>query len=100
MIRSGLSDRVFWGRGEGWHAAALLRVALAVLLAVLSIGKLVSPYVRTYAIPEWTYYGSAVLEMLLSALLMTPLYRRAAVGSIVFFGAASLLSIMHDGDCG
>ncbi len=79
----------------------VLRVGLAGGLTVFAVAKFASPYEATYALPVWAYYGSAVFEVVMAALLISSIaIRPASVATMSFFAIGMLLALVYDGDCG
>ena len=68
------------------------------VLAALAVGKLGSPYQAYYAIPQWGYYASAFVELLLAIVLS---FRASAAWLVLLFALIGVaFSVMHEGDCG
>ena len=69
------------------------------VLIVLAVGKISEPYRPTYALPEWAYYGAAVVESLLAVGLL--LVRRVAAWALlVCCVGAMLTNLLHSGEYG
>lgn len=73
---------------------------LAAGLTLFAAAKLSSTYDPTYALPIELYYGAAIFELALAALLLTRFARLAAFGCGVFFLVAIVSAFFYAGDCG
>lgn len=79
---------------------SIVRAALAAGLAVLSLGKMLTPYTSDLSVSPTIYYGAAVLEVAAAMILYSRLSRVAEWGCVAFFAAGALLALLFDGDCG
>lgn len=77
-----------------------LRGLLAGLLITLGVGKLMTPYVNTLAVPAVIYYSAMMIELVLGFTLISPFREGAARWALAFFALTVLGSIFYDGDCG
>lgn len=75
------------------------RTLLGAALFTNGVGKWFVPYRATFAIPEWCYYLGSGFEIILAVgYVARPLW--SAYGTLALSIGGSLLSVIHDGDCG
>lgn len=75
--------------------------ALAVMLAAFGLGKVLTPYASTYALPAWGYYASALLE-LVGAVSVFRWPRSLFLPCAVDVASLAAVGVawFHKGDCG
>lgn len=78
----------------------VIRLALAVFLAVMASAKITSGYREEYALPAGLFYASVGFEALAAGLLLSGRWRLASQLLVGFFGLAAIGSMVFDGKCG
>ena len=67
---------------------------------MLSLGKVVTPYQTTFAIPMQLYYAMACVEGVLAIGILTKHRSFAAIVAVCLFGFGVLTALLYGGDCG
>lgn len=80
--------------------ALLLRVLLAAVLVAAALFKLWSGHEPRYLLPEPVFYGAALGELCLGALLLTRHVALGALGAAALFAGGVGLGAVANGPCG
>ncbi|MCA8956496.1 MAG: hypothetical protein KDC87_10510 [Planctomycetes bacterium] len=77
-----------------------VRRLLGAIVFALGCAKLAVSHDVTSALPQWVYYAFSGLELTLGAALLVHDSVWPARLLVVFFVAAALFTMLHDGSCG